>query len=600
MTKTSFQAFSKVASRWLVWQCKMISDVKVGAVFVHKNNPEDGLEMLASWPDSGFESMVPKLHELAEDVIADQDSKISKVTCSLTAEETVCDVTALPLRYGNETVGAVVFLQSIRSLAQKEAVSQLFQWGTAWLEVTLAAAYEEQNQLQPLVTSLSKLALKDAPLAVTGHEICNLLSQQLDCKRVSFGIVNGLQVHTVALSNQLRFDPRASSVREMETAMEEAVDQKQSVIYPQVDETNSLVTHKHAHLSSLHEDSSVLSIVISREDKLVGSILMLRSSNKPFTKQEVKILEYAVELLGPILALKLKEEDSIGTKLSQATKKRLVPLFGSEKFALKISTLGLFILLSLLSLIKTEDYVYAKSSLEGATQRVIVAPQDGFIKSADVRAGDSVESNQTLVRLDDYDLKLEHEKLLSERNKITKEYQETLALRQRAKMSILLAQISQVEAKLDLVVERLNRVRLEAPFSGIVVSGDLSHSLGAPVKKGEQLFEIAPFGDYRVKLNIDDHDISKLQVGQSGNLRLVGLPYEQLHITISKITPVASAQQGGNYFRVEATILKADKTRLRPGMQGVTKIEVAKESVLWVWTHTLFERIRLWLWSIGL
>lgn len=600
MTKTSFQAFSQVASRWLVWQCKMISDVKVGAVFVRKNSAEDGLEMLAGWPENDFGSMVPKLYELAEDVMADQSSKISKVTCSLSAEETVCDVTSLPLHYGNEIIGAVVFLQSIRSLAQKEAVLQLFQWGCAWLEMTLSAAYEEQNQLHPLVTGLSKLALKDAPIAVVGHEICNLLVQQLECKRVSLGIRHGLQIHTVALSNQLRFDPRSSSVREMETAMEEAVDQKQSVIYPQVDEGNTLVTHKHARLSSLHEDSSILTVVISQSDKIIGSILMLRSANKPFTKQEVKILEYAAELLGPILTLKLKEEDSIGTMLFQTIKKRLVPLFGIENFALKISTLGLFILLALLSLIKTEDYVYAKSSLEGATQQVIVAPQDGFIKSAQVRAGDRIEVNQTLVSLDDHDLKLEHERLLSERNKLTKEYQETLALRQRAKMSILLAQIAQVEAKLDLVVKKLNRVHLEAPFSGIVVSGDLSHSFGAPVKKGEQLFEIAPFGDYRVHLNIDDHDISKLQVGQSGSLRLVGLPYEPLDITISKITPVSSAVEGGNYFRVEATILKADKTRLRPGMQGVTKIEVAKESVLWVWTHTIIERIRLWLWSIGL
>jgi multidrug efflux pump subunit AcrA (membrane-fusion protein) len=141
---------------------------------------------------------------------------------------------------------------------------------------------------------------------------------------------------------------------------------------------------------------------------------------------------------------------------------------------------------------------------------------------------------------------------------------------------------------------------LKAPFSGIVVSGDLSQSLGAPVEKGEQLFVIAPLGNYRVALNVDDHDVSKLQIGQTGSLRLVGLPYDPLPITISRITPVASAKDGGNYFRVEATLADMNDTRLRPGMQGIAKVQVGEESILWVWTHTVIERLRLWLWSIGL
>ena len=253
-----------------------------------------------------------------------------------------------------------------------------------------------------------------------------------------------------------------------------------------------------------------------------------------------------------------------------------------------------------LSFVKTDYHIYASSSLEGEIVQVIVAPQDNFIKKAQFRAGDLVKENDILVEFDDRDVKLENEKLLSERGKILKEYQESLALRKRAKVTILLSQITQVDARLKVVKEKLKRITIKAPFSGIIVSGDLSHSFGAPVEKGKQLFELSPEGDYRVVLSVDDHDVSQLQVGQMGTLRLVGLPYDKLSIKISRITPIAKPQNGGNYFRVEATMADQEGKNLRPGMQGVAKVQISQESILWVWTHTIIERVRLWLWSMGL
>jgi hypothetical protein len=35
---------------------------------------------------------------------------------------------------------------------------------------------------------------------------------------------------------------------------------------------------------------------------------------------------------------------------------------------------------------------------------------------------------------------------------------------------------------------------------------------------------------------------------------------------------------------------------LRPGMEGVGKVEVGERKVLWVWTHGLTDWLRLALW----
>ncbi|MBT8344273.1 MAG: GAF domain-containing protein, partial [Sulfurovum sp.] len=326
---TSFQAFVPAVSRWLAWQCEMISEVKIGTVFLRSNTANNNLKMFASWPENVSDSIEGKLYDLAQDVIDGKNNIMPKMTCDAGQGDMVYDTTTLPLHYNNKVVGAVIFLQSVRSEDQKKAVFQLFQWGCALLESTLTDMYEEQHKFHPLVTDLAKLALQDAPVALIGHQICNLLAQQLGCKRVVLGTMQGLQVHTLALSNQLRFDTRASHISEMEAVMEEALDQDQAILYPKSEEMFSSVTQKHQTLSADNEDASLLTIPFSNAENAIGAILLLRPRNNPFTKEEVKAVQYATQLLGSSFSLKLRDEYSFLNLLVQSFKKKTQPVFGT-------------------------------------------------------------------------------------------------------------------------------------------------------------------------------------------------------------------------------------------------------------------------------
>ena len=232
-------------------------------------------------------------------------------------------------------------------------------------------------------------------------------------------------------------------------------------------------------------------------------------------------------------------------------------------------------------------------------QQAIVAPFTGYLVEATARAGDRVEAGQLLAALDGRELLLEQEKLAGERAKHRKEYQQALAERDRAMVSIITARIEQVDAQLELIEEQLERTRLVAPFSGLLVSGDWSRALGAPVERGQLLFEIVPESDFRIMLQVDEHDVSHLQPGQQGRLRLAGIPDDPVDLQVARIYPVATVAGGANHFRVEAS---ADKVPpgLRPGMQGVAKVTVGRGSLLAVWTASLRSRLRLWAWSLGL
>jgi 3',5'-cyclic AMP phosphodiesterase CpdA len=158
------------------------------------------------------------------------------------------------------------------------------------------------------------------------------------------------------------------------------------------------------------------------------------------------------------------------------------------------------------------------------------------------------------------------------------------------------AQMAQAEAELALVEDHLARVQIRTPFDSLVVTGDLSQSIGAPVERGKVLFEVAPLEAYRVMLEVDERDIAEVEVGQKGHLVLSAFPGEPLPFTVAKLTPVSTTREGRNYFRVEAH-LASTPARLRPGMEGIGKITIARRLLVWIWTHQAIDWLRLQLWS---
>jgi multidrug resistance efflux pump len=157
-------------------------------------------------------------------------------------------------------------------------------------------------------------------------------------------------------------------------------------------------------------------------------------------------------------------------------------------------------------------------------------------------------------------------------------------------------QMNQAAVQLALIDEQLVRVTILAPFRGVVVKGDLSQSLGAPVEQGQVLFEVAPLDSYRVKLQVDDSDITAMQVGQQGEMVLTAMPETGLPFRVDKITPVTTAKDGRNFFQVEAK-LEQNSDRLRPGLEGYAKVNAGRYKLLWIWTHSLLDWVRLKVWS---
>jgi hypothetical protein len=83
---------------------------------------------------------------------------------------------------------------------------------------------------------------------------------------------------------------------------------------------------------------------------------------------------------------------------------------------------------------------------------------------------------------------------------------------------------------------------------------------------------------------------------QHGSLVLAALPDEVFGLNVTRISPVSEQVDGGNVFRVEATLDRTTE-RLRPNMEGVARLEIGRARLIWIWTHHLVEAARIELWS---
>jgi len=270
-------------------------------------------------------------------------------------------------------------------------------------------------------------------------------------------------------------------------------------------------------------------------------------------------------------------------------------LTGRDRPLVKLAAVALLALLGALAVMDTDYRVSAPAILEGAVHRSLVAPIDGFVARAQARAGDAVSKGEVLAELDVRDLKLQRQRFENERSEIKKAHRKAVAGMERSEVRVQKARLGKLASQIALVDEQIERARVVAPFDGMIIRGDLSHSLGAPVSRGDVLFEMAPLDDYRVALMVDERDVGALSEGQTGQLALSSLPGESLGFQVETVVGVAETADGRNAFRVEARLDEHDAL-LRPGMHGVGKVLIEQRPALWVWTHALTDRIRLWLW----
>ncbi|RYX90582.1 MAG: HlyD family efflux transporter periplasmic adaptor subunit [Comamonadaceae bacterium] len=440
--------------------------------------------------------------------------------------------------------------------ATQDIIRQL-QWGVQGIEAALLRGQSARDQAtrERLMTTLDLVAsaMTEQKFSAAANALVTDLATRLDCDRVSVGFRLGDHTGVDAVSHSAQIGKRMNLVRAIGSAMDEAIDQKSLVQVPAVGE-QVLVTRDHAALARQHGSDALLTVPFVTSGLVAGAFVFERSGEKTFSRAEVELCQAIAALCSRVLDEKRLNDRLLVARLKDIARDQVAKFIGPRHFGRKIAA-GLFMLAVLFFSFASSTYrVGANAALEGAVRRVLVVPFDGYVETSSQRAGDVVKAGTVLATLEQRDLQLEYLRWASQSEQYANQYQEALAKNDRVQVNVTLTQVEQAKAQMALLAEQLARASITAPFDGIVVSGDLSQSLGSAVKRGQTVFEIAPLNEYRVILEVDESDITGVQEGQVGELMLTSLPGEVFPLRIGHLTPVTSSREGRTYFRVEATV----------------------------------------------
>lgn len=554
--------------------------------------PDGTASTLAAWPKGAA------LDALGDGLVARAAAQ-NKLLIQRIASTPGAVLAAAPVSIGGRVraVAAITFVSG----GDDEPLATLrrIQWSLAWIELSLRrsdgspAKDGGRDGDLALVLDLAADINQAASAREAALALVTELGRRLDCDRVTLGFRRGLTTRPYVLSHSATFGRRTQLMRAIAQAMDEAIDQGLDIACPPASLPGPAVRRLHEALIRNQGSAHVLTATFG-----AGALTFERSTDRPFTPDEVNRCRSVARILGPTLRSRHDAErpyHQIGlTRFSRA----LGALIGPHYLPAKLVAFALAAGITATLLVPIEYRVTANAVLEGSVRRIVSAPFEGYIGEAFAKSGDVVRQDDVLAKIDDRDLQIERQKWAVEATKHRQKFVESLSENQRAEAQIARAKLDQANAQLALLDNMIARTRIAAPFDGTVVTGDLSQSLGSAVSRGQALFEMAPLGNYRAKLKVDERDIAFIAVGQTGELTLAPFPTQTFPIKVERITLVSTPEDGINYFAIEASLPDHGLEALRPGMAGIGKIAVGRHSIFWIYSHRLIDTIRLWIWSL--
>jgi hypothetical protein len=591
------QNAEQLCGAWLVVLCQSLVNARAGMVLLLQS--DGSYAPVATTPDGRD---LRYLSDIATDVLRQREGIVlndelgrARIAYPLQSSERKPDAKASDGRL----YGAVVLDLGQADDNALERALRLTHWGAGWLldllnQRELAGQHQHAAEggklLDTLLALLAERSLRESALALV-----NRLGREFDCQQVQLGLARGNGVRVLAMSHAAWFDERTEAVNLAAQAMHEAFDQRSRIEWPVAEGDTSRVVEAHRRYAESQRSGALCNVPLVAGTQVVGVLMFERA--RAFEPRELEFFDTLALALAPIIELKREAEQGAMARAWRTGRRWLGVTTDSSFPAVKLGIAAAAILLIVLALVPVPFRVSAQALVEGSIQRSAVAPFEGYLREAPARAGDQVKSGQVLALLDDKDLKLERVRWESELDVALRKEREAMAKASPVDQRLAAAQANQARAQLDLVLSKLARVQVTAPFDAVVVKGDLSQLLGSPLEQGKVLFELAPLDSWRVVLKVDERDIGYVTQGARGELVLSSLPGSSWPFTVKKLTPISVAEDGRNFFRVEAELGK-QAPKLSPNMEGVAKISSGERSLLWIWTHPLVYWVRLNWWKL--
>ncbi|HYE61588.1 MAG TPA: efflux RND transporter periplasmic adaptor subunit [Phycisphaerales bacterium] len=452
-------------------------------------------------------------------------------------------------------------------------------------------------------------------------QFVNDLCRQLSVDRVALGWVSGSAnarrqgtvpgagrtgVRLTALSDTENLDRRMAMAQKVEAAMEECLDQEQTVLYPppavQGDAVlGQAITHAHRELASsdakLKVASFPLRLTDAKGERIIGVVLIESAGDGNIELTTIELVQATLDLIAPVLAVRHSDDRALPLRAWDSAVKAGAWAVGPKHTVWKIVGVLVMVATFLLFFVTVTYRVGAPMELMPRERRTISAPFDGVIAELHkgIEPGVKVTKGQPLVKFYTHEMELSRLQSINELQQYEAEANEALRAGELAKYEAARAQADQIRARRDLLTSQIGRATIVAPIDGTIITGDLKDKVGAGVKLGDKMFEIADLSDMQVVAKVDDRDISLIQIEQTGEIAPKANPSFVVPFVVEAIVPLAQTAEGTNAFEVRGR-LERTPGWFRPGMEGQAKFNTEEHSLAWIASRRIVDTLKVWLW----
>lgn len=576
-----------------------VANARLGVILKAGTEENAGWEVVTRWPaqgvdEAGLRTFAAAAVELA--VPSVQQGEILRGTRTAGGIEWY-----LAVRVTEQgEPGALVLALQLANAAENEAVSAVRR---VRLLTPLQTLYHLRQHAAESETAVGHFAaVLDLVSALNVHQrflpvamtLCNEIATRHQCDRVSLGWLENGYVKVAAISRSERFERKMEMIKNLEAVMEEALDQDESIVWPETTEP-SMVTRAHEKHSTAAHVPFLCSVPLRLEGEPVG-VLVAERGTQAFEDVEVRLLALYAEMSARRLADLKRTDGWFGARWWMTTRERLTEWLGPRHTVAKAIGALAILLALVLAVVRIDYRVDAPFILRAEDMAFIAAPFNGYLDEVKVDVGDEVKKDAVMASLDTRDLLLEEAGAAAERTRYLGEVEKASGADKPAEMRIAQAQAEQARVRFELIQYRRSQSNIVAPFDGVVVEGDLRKRIGSPVKQGDVLIRIARTDRLYVECHVNERDIRELQAGVGGQIAFASAPKHEFNVRINRIEPAAQVKETGNIFLVRCGVEGAREPWWRPGMSGVAKLEAGRRTLLWVITHRTVDFLRMHLW----
>ncbi|MCP4705455.1 MAG: HlyD family efflux transporter periplasmic adaptor subunit, partial [candidate division Zixibacteria bacterium] len=170
-----------------------------------------------------------------------------------------------------------------------------------------------------------------------------------------------------------------------------------------------------------------------------------------------------------------------------------------------------------------------------------------------------------LISQEDFDQSQDSYNYLLDKKALTIEKQKQDSIFRTVQISQLEASVDRIQNNLGIVKQNLENLYIKAPISGRLTS--LNAEIGELKMLGERIGKIDVLNGFKVRADIDEHYIARVDNGQAGTFELAGEKYQ---LEVRKVDP----EVRDGRFRVDMNFVGETPTDIRRGQTLRIRLEL--------------------------